>query len=221
VKRPLDGGLARRTPDRAETAALLARQRQCDAEARRKAHELLASVHRWLWKLAYRWAHYAPKGMVADDLFQEFAMWVIRYAHTHRPERCKATTWAFYVCRKVMQRHRLHQNALKRRGAVVSIFAGTDGCTVLDSLGSRRDEPSAAVIDREEAGVRRQRISLALGKLPPLQRFAIEGSYGLGDGHSYTCRELAVVLGCSHQNANDFRVRGLANISTALKGGVS
>jgi RNA polymerase sigma factor (sigma-70 family) len=218
LTRHLDDGLTRRKPDNSDRLAILEQQKARDAESREKAHALLASVHGWLWALVYHWKNWIPLGMDKDNLFQEFAINILRSSR-HYHGRCTPKTWAAAVCRRALSVLRRSRLAKKRSATVVSINA--DDASPWQFLAGREADPAAAVIEREETAIRPKLIRRALDSLPPLPRFTIEATFGLGDGHAYTGEEVGSILGITRAGVSLHQQAGFAGMAAAMKGGAA
>ncbi|CAN5390403.1 hypothetical protein BH11PLA2_BH11PLA2_23280 [soil metagenome] len=182
------------------------------------AHELLASVDRFVWRQAHYWNRQIS-GSDIDDLHQDFVVAILNQAPGYDPARGALTTWANQVCRTVAL---AMMRKARRRGRLMSIDAviGHDDLTILEALGDERDEPVRKILEAEAVVTRARlirRVRRQVKTLRPKARLAVERGFGLTGDAPERSPVTAAATGMSRVAVLRNRMKGIRILRHELR----
>lgn len=136
-------------------------------------NEQLLGVIPRINRLAFKAA--ARSGADPDDLFQSFALAVLRAAPRYDPARGAFTSYVAVVCKRQLGKLADRQARQIRAGGFP---VGADGSELLPA-DPRAADPAAALVDAEADLLRRRRLYSAFARLTELERSAVKSRFGL------------------------------------------
>jgi RNA polymerase sigma factor (sigma-70 family) len=177
-------------------------------------NELLASVVPWVNRLSHRAAR--RYNLDPDEVFQECAVRLLRYAPRYQSWRGKPTTWASCVIRSTVARL---VDVRNRKGEIpasrrVSINLHDELARGLSD--HRSPSPLSVAGEREESRAMSTRLAAALEALPPRLRRIVEARFLASE--PLTLGELGQELGITRERVRQLEAKALRMMGEVLGG---